>query len=167
MCLRITFRERPKHPARFCNRYLSSAILAPDAGPLGNQVAFSAAIDSLDAISLIEAYEGRTPHVTNVSANINMRRGEQLAFLRSVKAPKRVRAGQRVRLRVKMQRVRGGNLTRSYRVRIPQPQAGQAHAQARSASSSLRPTTPCSSCCSATSSTRTGPSHGPSASSPT
>jgi hypothetical protein len=119
MCLRITFRERRNNPARFCNRYLSSTILAPDAGALGNAVAFSAALDTLDAISLIEAYEGRTPHVTKVSANIDMRRGEQLAFLRKVKAPKRVRPGQRVRLRVTMQRVRDGNLTRTYRVRIP------------------------------------------------
>jgi len=125
MCLRIKFRERPKNPARFCNRYLSSAILAPDAGPLGNQVAFSAAIDSLDAISLIETYEGRTPHVTSVNADVKMRRGEQLAFLRGVKAPKRVRPGQRVRLRVKMQRVRGGSLTRTYRVRIPSLKPGK------------------------------------------
>jgi hypothetical protein len=119
MCLRITFRERPKRPARFCNRYLSSAILAPDAGPLGNQVAFSAAIDSLDAISLIEAYEGPTPHVTKVGADIDVRRGEQLAFLRSVKAPRHVRPGQRIRLRVTMQRIRGRTIHRTYRVRIP------------------------------------------------
>jgi hypothetical protein len=119
MCMRITFRERPNRPARFCNRYLSSTILAPDAGPLGNAVAFSAALDTLDAITLIEAYEGKTPHVTKVGANIDMRRGEQLAFLRKIKAPKRVRRGQRVRVRVTMQRVRDGNLTRTYRVRIP------------------------------------------------
>jgi hypothetical protein len=119
MCLRITFRERPKTPARFCNRYLSSTILAPDAGPLGNSVAFSAALDALDAISLIEAYEGRTPHVAKVGADIDVRRGEQLAFLRHVKAPRRVRPGQRVKLRVTMQRVRDGNLKRTYRVRIP------------------------------------------------
>ena len=119
MCLRITFRERPNRAARFCNRYLSSTILAPDAGPLGNAVAFSAALDTLDAITLIEAYEGKTPHVAKIGANIDMRRGEQLAFLRKIKAPKRVRPGQRVRLRVTMQRVRDGNLTRTYRVRIP------------------------------------------------
>jgi hypothetical protein len=119
MCLRITFREKPKNAARFCNRYLSSTILAPDAGPLGNAVAFSAALDTLDAISLIEAYEGKTPHVAKVSADVDMRRGEQLAFLRKVKAPKRVRPGQTVRLKVTMQRVRDGNLTRHYRVKIP------------------------------------------------
>jgi hypothetical protein len=119
MCLRITFRERPNDPARLCNRYLSSTILAPDAGPLGNAVAFSAALDTLDAITLIEAYEGKTPHVAKVGANIDMRRGEQLAFLRRIKAPKRVKPGQKVRLKVTMQRVRDGNLTRTYRVRIP------------------------------------------------
>src|SRR4051812_8654834 len=119
MCLRITFREKPNNAARFCNRYLSSTILAPDAGPLGNAVAFSAALDTLDAISMIEAYEGRTPHVTKVSANVDMRRGEQLAFLRKVKAPKRVRPGQKVRLKVTMQRVRDGNLTRTYHIKIP------------------------------------------------
>src|SRR5919198_1157287 len=119
MCLRITFRERPTRPARFCNRYLSASILSPDAGPLGNQVAFGAAIDTLDAISLIEAYEGPTPHVTKVGADIDVRRGEQLAFLRSVKAPRRVRPGRRVRLRVKVQRIRGRTITRTYRVRVP------------------------------------------------
>ncbi len=119
MCLRITFRERPKTPARFCNRYLSSSIFGPDLGAIGNPVAFSAAIDASTAISLIEGYEGRTPHVTRVSANVDMRRGERLAFLRRVKAPRRVKPGQRVRLTVTMQRIRGGNLTKHYRVRIP------------------------------------------------
>jgi hypothetical protein len=119
MCLRITFRERPNKPARFCNRYLSSTVLAPDAGALGNSVAFSAALDTLDAISLIETYEGRTPHVAKVGADIKMRRGEQLAFLRRIKAPTRVHPGQRIRVRVTMQRVRDGNLTRTYRVRVP------------------------------------------------
>ena len=116
MCMRITFRERPNKPARFCNRYLSSTILAPDAGALGNSVAFSAALDALDAISLIEGFEGRTPHVDNVSADVDVRRGEQLAFLRRIKAPHRVKPGQRVRLRVTMQRIRDGNLTKTYHV---------------------------------------------------
>ena len=119
MCLRITFRERPRTPARFCNRYLSSSIFGSDLGAIGNPVAFSAAIDASTAISLIEAYKGRTPHVARVSANVDMRRGERLAFLRRVRAPRRVRPGQRVRLAVTMQRIRGGNLTKHYRVRIP------------------------------------------------
>jgi len=119
MCLRIIFRERPRNPARFCNRYLSSTIFAPELGALGNSIAFSAAIDASTAISFIESYTGRTPHVRRMTANVDMRRGERLAYLRRVKAPRRVRPGQRVRLRVTMQRIRGGNLTKSYRVRIP------------------------------------------------
>jgi hypothetical protein len=119
MCLGIAFRERPRKPARFCNRYLSSAIMDPEAGALGNAVAFSAAIDALDAVSLIEAFEGRTPHVTRLHATVDVQRGERLAFLRRVRAPRRVRAGQTVRLRVTAQRIRGGRITRNYRVRIP------------------------------------------------
>jgi hypothetical protein len=119
MCLTFTFRERPGRPARFCNRYLSAAIFDPTAGPLGNSVAFSAALDAVDAIGLIEAYEGRTPHVASMRARIDMRRGQKLAFLRRVKAPKRAKPGQRIRLRVTMQRVRDGNLTKTYRVRLP------------------------------------------------
>jgi hypothetical protein len=119
MCLRITFRERPRRPARFCNRYLSSAIMDPEAGILGNAVAFSAAIDALDALTLIETYEGRTPHVARLDAHVDVQRGERLAFLRRVKAPKRVRPGRTMRLRVTVQRVRGGRITRTYPVRIP------------------------------------------------
>ena len=46
MCLRITFAEKPKKPARFCNRYVSSGIFDPFLGPLGNPIAFAAAMDS-------------------------------------------------------------------------------------------------------------------------
>ena len=99
MCLTIRFRERPRNPARFCNRYLSSTIFDPMAGPLSNPIAFPAAFDASDAIALIEAFEGKTPHVTSLRARVDLRRGERLAFLRGVDAPRRVRPGQRVTLR--------------------------------------------------------------------
>ena len=70
-----------------------------------------------------------------MTANVDMRRGERLAFLRRVKAPRRVRPGQRVRMRVTMQRIRGGNLTKTYRVRIP---AASSPACARSSSTASR-----------------------------
>jgi hypothetical protein len=54
-----------------------------------------------------------------VHAKVELRRGERLAFLRRVKAPRRVRPGRTVRVRVTVQRIRGGRITRSYRVRIP------------------------------------------------
>ena len=50
---------------------------------------------------------------------IDLRRGERRAFLRSVKLPRRVRPGQRVRARVTLRRVRGGTFERTYAMRIP------------------------------------------------
>jgi hypothetical protein len=119
MCLRITFAERPRRPARFCNRYLSSAIFDPFLGPLGNPIAFNAASDASTAFAMIDAYQGRMPHVSEVHSDVELRRGERVAFLRRVKAPRRVKPGRMTTLRVTMQRLRGGNFTRRYRVRIP------------------------------------------------
>ncbi|MEA2283615.1 MAG: hypothetical protein QOK21_4222 [Solirubrobacteraceae bacterium] len=121
MCLRITLRER-RTPARFCNRY-ASTMSTGDAG--GNGVALDAGLDVLDAFGLIDAYEGRPPHVTAVRATVHARRGERLAALRSVRAPKVVRAGRRMRLRVRLQRVRGDAFTRTIRVRVPHGSAGR------------------------------------------
>lgn len=120
MCLRITFRERPNRPARFCNRYVSSGIFDPFLGPLGNPIAFNAAMDASGAFSLIESFQGPTPHVANVHSEVELRRGERVAFLRKVRAPRRVRSGQkRVPLRVTMQRLRGGTFTKRYRINLP------------------------------------------------
>lgn len=119
MCLRIRFAERPNRPARFCNRYVSSGIFDPFLGPLGNPIAFNAAMDASGAFTLIDVYQGPTPHVANVHAEIELRRGERVAFLRRMRAPRRARPGQEVTLRVTMQRLRGGNFTKRYRVRLP------------------------------------------------
>jgi hypothetical protein len=125
MCVTIRLRERPRRPARFCNRYLSSAIFDPMAGLFSSPIAFPAAFDVSDAVALIETYKGRTPHVASLRARVDLQRGERLAFLRGVKAPRRVRAGQRVTLRVKLQRLRSGVFTKRYRVRIPRVKPGR------------------------------------------
>jgi len=119
MCLRITFAERPKKPARFCNRYVSSGTFDPFLGPLGNPIGFNASMDASSAFGLIEIFQGPTPHVANVHAEIETRRGERVAFLRRVQAPRRVKPGQAVTLRVTMQRLRGRNFTRRFRVNLP------------------------------------------------
>jgi hypothetical protein len=120
MCLRITFADRPNRPARFCNRYVSSAVFDPFLGPLGNPIAFNAALDASSAFSLIEAFQGPVPYVSNVHSEVELRRGERVAFLRKVRAPRRVRSGQkRVRLRVTMQRLRGTTFTKTYRINLP------------------------------------------------
>jgi hypothetical protein len=115
MCLRIAFRERAR-PARFCNRYASTAITSDGTG---TGVGLGAALDALDALGLIDTYEGRPPHVTGVEATLHERRGEHLASLRSIRAPKAVRRGGTARLRVRLQRVRGAAFTRTVRIRVP------------------------------------------------
>jgi hypothetical protein len=118
MCLTVTFRELKRH-ARFCNRYVSSTTADAQDFSGGNAVAVSAALDALDAFGLVDSYQGRPPHITKVSAKLDLRRGEHVADLRSVKAPRAVHRGQRVRLRVALRKLRGPRLTRHYTVRIP------------------------------------------------
>jgi hypothetical protein len=50
---------------------------------------------------------------------VTLRRGLRQAFIRSVSLPRRVRRGQRVRVRLHLQVVRGRHITRSFRLRIP------------------------------------------------
>lgn len=118
MCLTVTFREIKRH-ARFCNRYVSSSTADAQDFSGGNAVAINAALDALDAFGLVDAYQGRPPHITKVSARIDLRRGERVGDLKSVNAPRTVRRGQRVRLRVAVRKLRGPRVTHTYKVRIP------------------------------------------------
>jgi hypothetical protein len=117
MCVTITFREASV-PARFCNRYVSSASGDLESGGDVNAVAMSATLDVLDALGLVDAYEGRPPHVQLVDASLHIARGERVAELRRVRAPRVVHRGRRIRLRLTLQRMRAGKLTRTVSVRV-------------------------------------------------
>jgi len=114
MCLKITFRERTT-PAHFCNRYASSTASSDGS----NGVAQAAAFDTIDAFGLVDSYQGRSPHVERVDASLHERRGDRLADLRRVRAPRTVHPGERIRLRVVLQRVRAAKTTRTVGVRLP------------------------------------------------
>ena len=117
VCARIVLRER-KRPLRFCNRYASAVAPSdPEAGE--NIVAAAGASDALTALSEIDDYKRKSLHVTEFSARVKLRRGLRQAFIRSVSMPRRVRRGQRVRVRLGLQVVRGPKITRSFRMRIP------------------------------------------------
>jgi hypothetical protein len=118
MCFQITLAELPK-PIRFCNRYVSAFPADADFVGTPNTVAARASTDLFDALSAIDDYQGRPPQVQEVAVRMRLARGERRAFIRSVKLPRRVRPGQRVRARVTLRRVRGGIIHRRYRVRIP------------------------------------------------
>jgi hypothetical protein len=118
VCVQISLGGLPG-PVRFCNRYVSAFPADEDFVGTANTVAARASQDLFDALARIDDYQGTPPRVGEVAVRMDIRRGEQRAFLRSVKLPRRVRAGQRVRARVTLRRVRGGIVRRSYRMRIP------------------------------------------------
>jgi hypothetical protein len=114
MCLTINIREG-RRSARFCNRYVSTS----GDGSGSNAVAINAALDALDAFGLIDAYQGRPPHISRVGARLDLQRGERVADILGIRAPRTVRPGQRIRLRVALRRHRGPRIVRRYRVRLP------------------------------------------------
>jgi hypothetical protein len=118
MCARIGLAE-VKRPLRFCNRYISVASGLSDDFSLENAVLTGTASDVGDALSTIDAYTGKPPTVTGVNVLLKVHRGADQAFIRHVRMPRTVRRGQRVRVRVSLQRVRGNAFTRTYRMRIP------------------------------------------------
>ena len=118
MCARMSLAELDE-PLRFCNRYISLAASQSEDGTMTNAVLSGAASDLGGALATIDAYTGKPPRVTGVSALLKVRRGADLASIRSVSLPRRVRPGQRVRARVALQRLRGDRLTRTYPLRLP------------------------------------------------
>jgi hypothetical protein len=118
VCFQITLAELRK-PVHFCNRYVSSLPADADFVGTSNTIGALASTDVNDAVSKVDDYNGPPPHVKEIAVKMNLRRGEQRAFLRSVRLPKRVHPGQRVNLRAKLRKVRGPILRRTYRVTIP------------------------------------------------
>ena len=102
LCLRIKVAER-RRPLGFCNNYIDQVRPLEDASR---------------AFRLVNAFKfGRlTPQ--SVRARLSLRRGVPEAFLLSARAPKRVRAGRRVRISLLVQGRRSGRrrVTVSYRV---------------------------------------------------
>jgi hypothetical protein len=113
-CFAITFAELERR-VRFCNRYVTNT-----SDPLaGNALAASAGADLLQAVAYIDAYQASPLHVTGVDANLQIRRGRRQAYLRSVRLPRRAKAGARVRATVALQHVGGRLERRTVRLRLP------------------------------------------------
>jgi hypothetical protein len=118
MCTRISLAELSK-PLRFCNRYVSVGGGQTEDGGSSNAVLSGAADDLGSALGAIDAFTGKPPRVTGVNVLLKLRRGADQAFIRGVSLPRRVRPGQKVRVKVALQRVRGDKLTRTYTLQIP------------------------------------------------
>ena len=114
-CFAIGFTEAPK-PVRFCNRYVSDL---PDALGAGNVIAGAASSDLFEALTLVDAFKAGAVHVTGVDVDVEIARGQRQAFLRSVRLPRRGRAGRKVTATLRLRHVRGAVERRKVRLRLP------------------------------------------------
>ena len=94
---------------------------------------------------------GHAARIGEVAVRIDLRRGERRAFLRSVKLPRRVRPGQRVRARVRAA-ARARRDVRAH-LRDADPARPARAARARCASPAPTPTSPTTACSARSSST--------------
>ena len=91
MCVRIKLRERRRRLG-FCDTY---------------QEAFGPFDDLAGAFGLLDGFKFGRITPTDVSVRMKVRRGVREAFVIAARAPRRVRPGQRMRVRLLLQRRRG------------------------------------------------------------
>jgi len=108
LCLRVALRELKK-PMRFCNTYVGG-------GPGPNAAVLS---DVSSAVSLLDAFEFGTFHITSVEANLKLRRSFPQAYIRKATAPAIVRRGGNLKVKLSLQRSRGARFTRTITVHVP------------------------------------------------
>jgi hypothetical protein len=103
MCVRVSVRQR-KQPLRFCQRYFDAY------GPLG---------DLSSAFALLDDYKFGPLGIRGISVRMRIRPTVREAFIIGAQAPMRVKRGQRVRIRMRLQRSRAGRTRVSFPYRIP------------------------------------------------
>ena len=117
MCLKVRLRER-NTLLKFCNRYTGTG----GGGGFGGSVpalSAGATSDAASAISLIDQVKFATLHVVRVAASITARPGLDVASILSARAPRVVRAGSRVKVRLRVQLYRGRIRTLTFGLEIP------------------------------------------------
>ena len=119
MCLRIELSGRDR-PLRFCNTYVSrgGARAAQEDDGIGGVAALIAG-DVGTAMAMIDEYNFGAPRVARVQVNMKLGRGLRQAFIMGAQAPRVVRAGQRIRVRLKLRHVGGRRGTASFSLRVP------------------------------------------------
>lgn len=103
MCLRVSVSQR-RAPLRFCQRYFDG---------------FAPLDDLAAAFALIDGYKFGPLGIRSVSVRMRLRPVVREAFIVAARAPTRVRRGQRVRVRMLLQRSRAGRQVVSFPYRIP------------------------------------------------
>lgn len=112
LCMKIALRELRK-PIRVCWSY------AVD-GATQNALAGAVAGDAATAVEVLESYRFGTLHPTSVELGLRVRRGVRQAYILGASAPRVVRRGQRIALRLRLRRTgSGARMTRTVRLRVP------------------------------------------------
>jgi hypothetical protein len=117
MCVAISVRERPK-AMRFCNTYVGAGG-GPQGEDAGAVPAGAPASDLADALTAVDTFRFGRLHVTGVTAHLTLVRGLRQAYMLRARAPRTVRRGQRVSVRLTLQRAFGARFARTIRVRVP------------------------------------------------
>lgn len=103
MCVRARVRQAPK-PLGFCQRYFDQWSM----------------FDDLSAASrLLDGFKFGPLDIRRMSVRTAMRAGVREAFILGAKAPRRVSPGERIRVRLLLQRSRAGRFTASFPYRVP------------------------------------------------
>jgi hypothetical protein len=112
MCVTIGLREL-RRPLRFCNSYAID-------GAVPNALAGAAATDMSAAVALLDAYRFGTLHPTGVDVVLRAAAGLNQAFITGATAPRRVRRGRVLRVRLRLRHTgTGARSTRTIRIRVP------------------------------------------------
>ena len=111
LCVRIDIRESPA-PMRFCNRYVGDGQFLG-----GTEIAMGG--DASAAATLVERFDRRQIHVERLRATLEVNEGLRFARLRGARAPRRVTAGERIRVRIAYQRPRERLESSAFSMRVP------------------------------------------------
>jgi hypothetical protein len=104
VCVGFRVAERRRRLG-YCNNYFSVE---------------DAALDLSDAASLVESYDFSPLTIQSITSRTRLRRGVEEDVLLRGRAPRRVRPGQRIRVRLVLRRRRRGtNRALSFRMRVP------------------------------------------------
>jgi hypothetical protein len=103
MCARFRVREL-RNPMGFCNTYFSVD---------------DAVLDLSDAGAMIDFFDLAPLHVQRSAISVRARAGLKEDVLIGARGPRRARRGQRIRVRLKLQRRRGARRTITVPVRVP------------------------------------------------
>jgi hypothetical protein len=122
MCLHVRLVEGDTG-LHFCNRYVGIGS-AGDMGYGPPEVSMGASNDVGNAMALLDSVQFATLHVKSIRITIDASRGLDEAMVLSAKGPKKVKPGQRVTARLKLQLYRQGTKTIRVKFRIPSDASG-------------------------------------------